>query len=174
VGIEQVLGAGALSSWCQLWPGAAATLEQIGLSSEHALIVWRVICFAGPVLLAPVVMWVLRPMFAVFLREGCDLFSHGALEKDLSRDIGGYLAFVNVVIFTIAYEAALACRVLDGPFCVEMLSVVVGVAVALAWTIRMSSKLVGVSGQSGVLLGLVAFGGGNLPLIVVVPLLMLI
>ena len=48
----------------------------------------------------------------------------------------------------------------------------VGVITALATTIHLVRKFLGLAGRPAVLVGLMAFGGGNLPLFIIVPAIM--
>jgi len=137
---------------------------------------WPMVCsiawIAVPILLTPLGVLLLRPLFAIFLEEGAELFSDAEPRRSLCRAIGHYLAVFNVAIFVVAWCACCGCRLLEWPKVVGAAVAVVGVITALATTIHLVRKFLGLAGRPAILVGLMAFGGGNLPLFIIVPAIM--
>ena len=127
---------------------------------------------AVPIALSPLVVRCLRPLFGLFLREGTELFTDVNLERALSVRIGHLLAITNVVVFVLAWSTVVGCAWLKWPPLAGGLLAALGVVIALGFTIWSVRNRVGIVGQEMVLVGLVAFAGGNLPLIVIVPLVL--
>jgi len=127
---------------------------------------------AVPIVLSPLVVRCLRPLFGLFLREGTELFTDINLERALSLRIGHFLAIINVLIFVVAWSSAVGSAWIEWPPLIGGLLAAGGVLLALGITIWSVRNRVGIVGQEMVLVGLVTFAGGNLPLIVVVPLVL--
>ena len=136
---------------------------------ETRLLVTRVACFVVPVVIAPLVIMGLRPLFSIFLREGAELFADLTLEKRLSDGISRVLARWNVFIFVLAWMSAFGSYLGTHKWTWGALIIVAGVLGALGLTIRQVRSRVGVVGRPALLIGLLAFAGGNLPLFLIVP-----
>ena len=82
----------------------------LGADSPSALpvrwsLVGSIAWIAVPILLAPLGVLLLRPLFAIFLEEGAELFSDAEPRRSLCRAIGHYLAVFNVAIFIVTWSA---------------------------------------------------------------------
>lgn len=139
------------------------------MDAETRLLVIRVGFFVVPVVIAPLVIMGLQPLFSIFLREGTELFADLTLEKRLSRGISRVLARWNVVIFVLSWMAAFGSYLGTGKWTWGALLIVAGVLGALGLTIRQVRNRVGLVGRPALLVGLLAFAGGNLPLFLIVP-----
>jgi hypothetical protein len=127
---------------------------------------------AVPVFLAPMVVLVLRPLFALFVRLGAELFTDVEARPSLCRAIGHYLAVFNVAIFIVTWSACWGCRFLEWPKLAGGGIGALGFLIALAVTVHLVRKFLDLRESLAILVGLVAFGGGNLPLIILVPAVM--
>jgi hypothetical protein len=157
----------------QAWEGLCALLADAGVSGRIPWpMVWALAWIAVPVFLAPVGVLLLRPLFAMFLRLGADLFTDVDARTSLCRAIGHYLAVFNVAIFIVTWSACWGCRFLEWPKLVGGGIGALGLLIALAVTIHLVRRFLDLRERLAVLVGLVAFGGGNLPLFVIVPTIM--
>ena len=136
-------------------------------------LIYVIACFVVPLAVAPAAIMGLRPLFALFLREGLELFSEVTLDRELSLGIAHVLALVNVIFFLVAWLAAFGCLVLGGTFTTSALIGIAGVVLALVLTMRLVRSRVGLSGWPAILVGLLTFTGGNLPLFLIVPVVLL-
>ncbi|MHC5024812.1 MAG: hypothetical protein ACYTGG_13065 [Planctomycetota bacterium] len=134
----------------------------------------RLICLIGPVVLAPLLVMAVRPTFSMFLREATEVFASVHLQKPLADGIARYLAIINVAILVAAWAGSFGCRWAEGPHLVSLAAAVGGVMLALGATILIVRSRVGIIGAPAYLIGLVSFGGGNLPLFVGVPIVWVI
>ncbi len=139
------------------------------MDAETRLLVTRVACFVVPVIIAPLVIIGLQPLFSIFLREGAELFADLTLEKRLSRAISRVLARWNVFIFVLSWMAAYWSYLATGMWTWGALLIVAGVLGGLGLTIRQVRNRVGLVGRPALLIGLLAFAGGNLPLFLIIP-----
>ncbi len=133
----------------------------------------NIIWMGGPVLLSPLFVKGLRPLHGLFLREGVEMFTEVNLERGLSNRIGHILSITNVIIFLMAWIGAYGSRLLEWPRTVSALLAIGGVFCALAITVWNVRDRVGIVGKPAMLVGLVVFAGGNLPVIVLIPILFL-
>jgi hypothetical protein len=153
--------------------GLAACLATFGVGGHIPWpTIWALAWIAVPVFLAPVGVLLLRPLFAIFLRLGADLFTDVDARPSLCKAIGHYLAVFNVAIFIVTWSACWGCRFLEWPKIVCGGIGTLGVLIALAVTVHLVRKFLDLRETLAVLVGLVAFGGGNLPLIILVPTIM--
>lgn len=168
-------GAGALG-WGS-WPVATSpflspgTVAVIDISTQ---LVINICCYAVPVLLSPLVVVILRPLFALFLREGTGLFTEEKKSKLFCEAAAHYIAIVNVITFLVAWSATFSCCLLHGPHLVMVGLEIAGVAAGLAITIYLVHEMVELTWDRAIVVGLVTFGGGNLPLIIGLPLFWLL
>lgn len=126
-------------------------------------------CFGVPVLLAPFGVMGLRYLFAIFVREGAEIFADVQIERSLSIGIGQFLAIFNVAIFVVTWWSVVGCDLLELSISAKAALAVGGVLLAMILTVMIVRDRVGVQGRPGILVGLLAFTGGNLPLFLLVP-----
>ncbi len=145
------------------------------MSEETKDLIIVIAGYVVPGVLAPLVVMALRPLFAIFLREGLELFTDVTLESGLVSGIGRVIAKVNVLILLFAWWAAHTCYVVDGKqMLMPAIVAMCGVVLALVVTVQMVRNRVGVVGQPSMLVGLLTFAGGNLPIFLLVPILLVI
>lgn len=165
---------GAVSMFtCTLAGQAAAASCPAGttlLGFAVPQVVINIAGFAVPMILSPVAVWVLRPLFAIFLREGSGLVGNDKKPKSLCEAAAHYIALFNVITFLVAWCATFGCCLLEGPHILKVGLAIAGVLAGLAVTIRLVKELAELSWEKALMAGLVTFGGGNLPLIIGLPL----
>lgn len=135
--------------------------------------VMKIVLFIAPVILSPAVVAVLQLLFPTFLKEGAKLFTAIDLPGSLARKVGMDIAVRCVGIFVLCWIAGYGCRLLEWNYLLTVGFAIGGVMLALLGTIMLVRKRLAIrSWSDAVLVGLVAFAGGNLPLFVLIPLLM--
>ena len=133
----------------------------------------HILLFGLPILLSPLVVYVSSRLFPIFLELGCKLFVALDLPGSLLRKVGMDVAIRCVVIYLICWIAGYGCFVIEWPYILAVGICVSGVFLALAGTIMLVKKEVGVkTWTDAVLVGLITYSGGNLPLILIIPLLL--
>ena len=126
--------------------------------------------FVVPILLSPLVVYVSSRLFPIFLELGSKLFVAMDLPGSLLRKVGMDIAVRCVVIYLICWIAGYGCYVIEWPDTLAVGICVSGVFLALFGTILLVKKEVGVkTWTDAALVGLVAYSGGNLPLILIIP-----
>ena len=128
-----------------------------------------VLSIAIPVVLAIPATWLLRPLFARFLREATQLFTGKGLAMQQSIVLGSRIAIVNMLVFLIFWCATYGCWHVDGPFLLTVALAVSGVLLGVIATVGIVQNDLNIQGSDGVYVGLITFVGGNLPLIFIVP-----
>ncbi len=127
---------------------------------------------AVPVLLAPVAILGLRRLFAIFLTEGVELFSTLTLTSDDARTLGSLMAKFNVIVMLSAWLILYTCS------CFEVDSLLVtgiglaGLAGAMFITAMTIKSNLEIEGKALWMVTLLAFTGGNLPIIVTIGVLL--
>ncbi len=127
---------------------------------------------AVPMLLAPFAVLGLRRLFAIFITEGVELFSTVTLVGEDARTLGSLMAKLNVAVMLFAWLILWTCHCLDVQHLVVMgigLAGLVGAIMITAVTIKSNLEL---EGRALWMVALLAFTGGNLPIIVVVGVLL--
>ncbi len=133
----------------------------------------QIILFVAPVLLAPFVVYISSKLIPFFLELGSTLFTAMELPGSLLRKVGMDIAIRCVVIYLVCWFAGYGSYVLEFPYAMAVGICVSGVFLALLGTITLVKKEVGVhTWTDAALIGLVAYSGGNLPLILVIPLIL--
>ncbi|MCP3902115.1 MAG: hypothetical protein GY715_00650 [Planctomycetes bacterium] len=129
----------------------------------------NVVCLGVPFVIAPILVLCLRPLFSLFLEEGLVLFTDRLVNHDQTAYLAGRLAAANVLFLLAVWTISFSCAMLDVPLALSAIPTLVGVPVALAVTVLMVRKRVGLDRRHAMLVGLLAFAGGNLPLFLLVP-----
>lgn len=129
--------------------------------------------FVVPILLSPLVVYVCSRLFPIFLDLGAKLFAAMDLPGSLLRKVGMDIAIRCVVIYLICWIAGYGCYVIEWPYALAVGICISGVFFALFGTILLVKKEVGVkTWTDATLIGLLAYSGGNLPLILIIPLIL--
>ncbi len=123
--------------------------------------------FGAPLVAAPIAIYSLRHLFAVFLREGTELFVHTQIAQPLSFEIGKHLAMVNVLVLLVFWLAIFACDCLGLPMLATAGVAIAGLFTALLVTIAIVRSRLDVYGWPAAEVGLLSFVGGNLPLFLI-------
>lgn len=133
-----------------------------------------VIALAAPLVLSPLIVLGTRPLFAKFLREGAELFSGAMPHRELAHDAASTIALINVVLFTLAWWGAVGLRTAE----LSMITVVVPFLAALPlglYLTRVEVKArLHLLPKDSWLVGLLTFAGGNLPLILTTPVILML
>ncbi len=133
----------------------------------------QVVLFVVPVLLSPLVVYISSRLFPIFLDLGSKLFVAADLPGSMLRIVGMDIAIRCVVIYLICWIAGYGCYVIEWPDALAVGIWVSGVFLALLGTISLVKKEVGVKTWTDAsLVGLIAYSGGNLPLILIIPLIL--
>ncbi len=133
-----------------------------------AEIVVLVAGFTLPVIAAPFVAYGLGRLFAIFLAQGTELFGDFTLRDEDALVIGAVMAKFNVAILLVAWLALFTCDYFD-----QRAELLAGIAIGGLVVAFLVSTLVvranlEIRGGTLAMVALLAFAGGNLPLIVLV------
>ncbi len=123
--------------------------------------------FALPVIAAPFVTIALRRLFALFVAEGAELFSNMKLSREDSYAVGALIAKFDVAALLFTWLGFFALHVFEQPILLRTSVAIAGILTALALTILIVRTNLQVRGRTLAIIGMMAFAGGNLPLIVV-------
>ncbi len=128
-----------------------------------------------PLVLAPFAAVLgLRRLFAIFITEGVDLFSTVLLEGEDAKTLGALLAKHNVIVMLFAWWIVFTCHTFDVGHLVVMGLALAGVAGAFLITVATIKSNLPIEGRALWMVSLLAFTGGNLPIIVIVGVLLAI
>jgi hypothetical protein len=150
---------------------STATAGPVG-DEEARRLVSRLMLLLGPAVLAPVIILSLKPCFRWFLAESMDLFTTNRLPDDVVLTISNHLAFWNVITFVGLWCITFGSYWAGADAWVQYLLVIVGVGVAVYMTVRYVGEALSLRKYDACGAGLLAFAGGNLPLILLVPILL--
>ncbi len=123
--------------------------------------------FGAPLVVAPIAIYSLRHLFAIFLREGAELFVHTQIAHPLSFEIGKHLAMVNVLLLLVSWGALFACECLELPMMALAGVAMAGVLATMLVTIAIVRSRLDFYGWPAAEVGLLSFVGGNLPLFLI-------
>src|SRR5688572_30396651 len=137
------------------------------------MMVTLIICLVGPLAAAPLIVFFSRPLFAIFVREGAGLFLGLDMHKEWSLLVGKPIAIANAVVFTLAWWAAVGLSAMGAPSFSMAASFIVGLALAMLITYMFVKDLLHLHNGDAWLVGLLAFAGGNLPVIILMPVLLM-
>jgi hypothetical protein len=122
---------------------------------------------AIPVLLAPFVILGLRRLFAIFLTQGIELFSPLTLGDEDIQTLGSLMAKLNVIVMLFAWLILFTCEHFDVHFYLVTGIGLAGLAGALLITVMVVKSNLELEGLPLWMVALLAFTGGNLPIIVI-------
>ncbi len=129
---------------------------------------------AVPTLLAPFAVLGLRRLFALFITEGVELFSTVTMEGEDAKTLGSLMAKLNVAVMLLAWLILYTCHCLDVRHLVVMGIALAGVAGAILITAAAIKSNLPLEGRELWMVALLAFTGGNLPIIVILGVLLAI
>lgn len=125
--------------------------------------------YAVPILLTPLVIWALQPLFARFYREAAQLFAEVDCDQRHAVSVGSTMAKVNVIVFMLIWLGVFTCMTLELQVAVGGAIVIAGLLVGLWLTTGIARNHLKIGGWSSVQVGLVTFAGGNLPMLLLIP-----
>ena len=128
-----------------------------------------VIGFAIPVVAAPLAVLCLRHLFALFVREGAQLFGGIGLPGVYADSIGSRLAKINVGVLLATWIVVFTCECLEVSPLIRGGVAIAGVLGGLVATTYLLRWNLGVRGWVSWRMGMLSFAGGNLPIFMIVP-----
>lgn len=126
--------------------------------------------YAIPLLLAPVVIWSIRPLFSKFFSQAAQLLMDVDCAPEQAQAVGMTMAKVNGIVFMLMWLGVFTCLTLELPIAVGAAIVIVALLVALWLTTGIARKHLRSGGWESAQVGLVSFAGGNLPMLLLIPL----
>ena len=137
-------------------------------------IILTTIGFALPVLLAPVAVLILRRLFALFLTEGTELFGDFSLDPEEAASVGALMAKFNVLVLLLAWLGVFTCMCFHQPHFLLLGIALTGVTSAIVISMMIVKSNLQMDSGALMMVGILAFAGGNLPIIVLVAILMVL
>ncbi len=124
--------------------------------------------FAIPVVAAPLAVLCLRHLFALFVREGAQLFGGIGLPGVYADSIGSRLAKINVAVLLATWIVVFTCECYAASPLIWGGVAVAGVLGGLVATTYLLRWNLGVHGWVSWRMGMLSFAGGNLPIFMIV------
>jgi hypothetical protein len=126
-----------------------------------------------PVISAPLVVIAQRRLFCIFFTEGVDLLGNIAVARKDALMAGALMAKLNVLVLLVAWLALFTCRCFDQPVLLLASIALSGILGAITvTTLLVHTNVRRLNANTVIIVGLIVFAGGNLPLIVVTATLM--
>lgn len=135
--------------------------------TKSEIIVWAV-GLGLPVIAAPLIVFALRYLFAVFLAEGAELFAKIQLARNDSMVLGSMMAKLNVAVLLATWLSLFTCIRFDQPIWICTGIALAGMFIAILLTLAIVRSNLDVAGRTLAIVSLMAFAGGNLPIIVII------
>ena len=121
-----------------------------------------------PVVGAPFVVIGQRRLFSIFFTEGVDVLGNIAVARKDALLAGALLAKLNVLVLLVAWLALFTCRCFDQPVLLLATIALAGILAAITvTTLIIHTNVRRLNARTVIMVGLIVFTGGNLPLIVV-------
>ncbi len=140
---------------------------------ERAEIIAMTVGLVLPVIGAPVVVIAQRRLFSIFFTEGVDILGNIAMARKDALLAGALLAKLNVLVLLVAWLALFTCRCFDQPVMLLAALALAGILGAITvTTLIVHTNVRRLDTKTAIMVGLIVFTGGNLPLIVVTAALM--
>ena len=135
--------------------------------------VTNIILFAAPILISPLIVYLISRLFPIFIDQGARMFVAMELPGSITRKVGMDIAVHCVAIYLFCWIAAYGCFVLEGPYMLTVGICISAVFIAIYDTISLIKKKIGVkTWLDAMLIGILTYTGGNLPLFIIIPLLL--
>lgn len=132
-----------------------------------------IVCLLAPVAVSPLIVLGTRSLFAIFVREGASLFVGLEMHHEWAMTLARPISIGNGVIFALAWWAAIGLSALGlsnfalaSPFIVALVF-----SQLLTWLFV--KERLHLQNGTACMVSLVTFAGGNLPMIVALPLLVM-
>ncbi len=133
--------------------------------------VLNIVLMVGPLLIAPLVVLAMQMLVANFLVTVAKLIIDMDLPGSIARRVGTDISMRCVITYLLCWWAGWGCYMLEWPLELTLAFCIGGMVLALGGTILMVRKKLAIRNRMDAsLVGLLTFGGGNLPLIVIVAL----
>jgi len=139
---------------------------------EFKLTIRLAVGLGVPLVLSPFAVLGLRRLFGLFITEGVELFSTVLLENEDAKTLGSLMAKLNVAVMLLAWIILFTCHCLDVRHLVVMGIALAGVMGAILITVLTIKSNLPIEGRALWMVSLLAFTGGNLPIIVIVGVLL--
>jgi hypothetical protein len=140
---------------------------------ERAEIIVMAAGLVLPVIAAPFVVIAQRRLFAIFFAEGVDVLGNIEMARKDALLLGALMAKLNALVLLIAWLALFTCRCFDQPVVLLAAIAVGGILAAITvTTLIVHTNVRRLDARKVVMVGLIVFTGGNLPLIVITAALM--
>ena len=140
---------------------------------EKAEIITMAIGLGLPVIALPFVVLAQRRLFAIFLLEGVELLGDMTIARKDALSLGSLLAKLDALVLLVAWLALFTCRYFDQPVLLLSAIALSGVAGAIVvTTVIVHTNIRRLDTRTVMMVGMIVFAGGNLPLIVVAAVLM--
>ena len=133
-----------------------------------------IVCLAAPLAVAPLAVMGMRHLFAIFVREAAELFLDLDMHKAWAITLGTDIAVVNMVVFAVAWGATIGLASLHLSAFIVISPFLAAVLLALWFTRSMVKSRLRLQPGDAWMVGLLAFAGGNLPLIITIPVLLMV
>ena len=131
----------------------------------------NIILMVGPLLIAPVLVLTMQMLVASFLVTVAKLIIDMELPGSIARRVGTDISMRCVITYLLCWWAGWGCYMLQWPLELTLGFCIGGVVLALGGTVTMVHKKLAIrKWGDAFLVGLLTYGGGNLPLIVLVAL----
>lgn len=130
-------------------------------------------CVAATLLIAPGLVVLLRYLYTLFIFGGVKWIADLTFERPQINTVSTQMAVANIVVYVLAWFAVVGCVLADLPIWWRSLCLILGIAVALLLTVLLARgwlQYKGLERWQSLSIGVLAFAGGNLPLIVLLPL----
>ncbi|MHC4099985.1 MAG: hypothetical protein ACYS15_04615 [Planctomycetota bacterium] len=140
---------------------------------ERAEIILMAAGLVLPVIAAPLVVIAQRRLFALFYAEGVDVLGNIEMARNDALLLGALMAKLNVLVLLVAWLALFTCRCFDQPVLLLATIALAGILAAITvTTLIIHTNVRRLNARTVIMVGLIVFTGGNLPLIVVTAALM--
>jgi len=129
-------------------------------------------CVVATLLIAPLLVLALRFLFTLFITGGAKWIADLTFEGPQIRIVAVQMAIANIVIYIMAWFATVGCVLADVAIWWQSLCLILGIAVALLVTVQLARgwlQYMGLERWQSLSIGVLAFAGGNIPLIVLLP-----
>ena len=126
-----------------------------------------------PVIGAPLIVIAQRRLFCIFFTEGVDVLGNITMARKDALLAGALLAKLNVLVLLVAWLALFTGRCFDQPVMLLAAIALAGILGAITvTTLIVHTNVRRLDTKTVVMVGLIVFTGGNLPLIVITAALM--
>jgi hypothetical protein len=133
-----------------------------------------ILCLAAPIAAAPLLVIGSRHLFANFVRETAAIFHGLDMHRAWAMTLGTDVAIINILIFALGWWGAVALSSLNQSAFLVAMPFILALLLALWITRGMIKARLKLPSKQSWLVGLISFAGGNLPLILGIPVLLMI